>query len=87
MPLPERSGGRRLCPGLRRCLTLWYFFCFPSVSQPPSRMGLGCLRGTGVSPFALPGRGGSCFLTPATRLAATAPLPNRGWLLQQLPDT
>lgn len=58
-------------------------FVFP-VSQPPSRMGPGCLCGAGVSLFALPGRGGNSFPTPATRLAATAHLPDGGWLPQLL---
>lgn len=76
---------KRLCPGQRCCLTLWYFFCFPSVSQPPSWMGLGCLCGIGVSPCALPEHGGNCVPTPAAGLEAAAPLLNGGWLLQLLP--
>lgn len=49
-------------------MTLWYFFCFPSVHQPHSRMGPGCLCGVGISPVTLLGHGGSCFPTPATGL-------------------
>lgn len=55
---------------------LFDFVVFALFTLCASRMGPGCLRGVGLSPFALPGRGGSRFptLAPGWR-AAMPPFP------------
>lgn len=63
------------------------FLLFSLHVPATQQTGPGSLCGIGVSLFALLGRGGSCFPAAATRVVAAAPLPDGGWLLQQLPYT